>query len=87
MYLHESEALALIKGKIAVAKTKLAIAKAPHLIATAVVAKEVKAKTKIAALKAKAAVRTINFTAFEFSKRHHLIISLFFFRLSQRKWL
>lgn len=60
VYLHESEAvpkpLGLIKGKIAVAKAKLAIAKAPHLIASAIVAKEVKAKTKIAFAKAVAAV-------------------------------
>lgn len=66
VYLHESQAkpFGLIKGKIALAKTKLAlvktkiaIAKAPHVIATALVAKEVKTKVKIAAAKAKAAVR------------------------------
>lgn len=80
VYLHESQAapkpLGLIKGKIALAKTKfalvktkLAIAKAPHLIATALVAKEVKAKAKIAAVKAKAAVRiNLFFSSFPFKR-------------------
>lgn len=85
VYLHESQAapkpLGLIKGKIALAKTKLAlvktkiaIAKAPHIIATALVAKEVKAKAKIAAAKTKAAVRiSISFPSrFRFLNNFHL---------------
>lgn len=52
MYIHESEATA----KLALIKTKIALAKAPHLIAKAVVAKEVKAKTKLAFAKSIAAV-------------------------------
>lgn len=57
--LNESEGtakLGLIKAKIALIKGKLALAKAPHVIATAVVAKEVKSKVKIAGIKAIAAV-------------------------------
>lgn len=73
--MHESQAapkpLGLIKAKLAVAKAKLALAKAPHLIATAVVAKEIKVKTKIAAAKALAAVSIttqIHFSSILFEK-------------------
>lgn len=59
VYLNQSDAapkLGLIAAKVALVKGKIALAKAPHVIATVAVAKEVKAKTKIAAIKAIAAV-------------------------------
>lgn len=69
--MHECQAKPkpLLKAKLAVVKAKLAIAKAPHLIASAVVAKEIKTKSKIAAAKAVAAVRSqfpTNFMQFFF---------------------
>ncbi|XP_031633301.1 uncharacterized protein LOC116347046 [Contarinia nasturtii] len=58
VYLNESEA-GLLKAKIAVkaVKAKALALKAPHIIAKVAVAKEVKAKTKIALLKTGAALK------------------------------
>lgn len=48
--------LGLLKAKAALVKGKIAAVKAPHIIAHVAVAKEVKAKTKIALAKTLAAV-------------------------------
>lgn len=52
--LHNAEA----KPKLGLIKAKVALASAPHVIAHVSVAKEVKAKTKIAFAKSLAAVST-----------------------------
>lgn len=55
VYINQSEAGAGV-AKLALIKGKVALAKVPHVLAHVAVAKEVKAKTKIAALKSLAAV-------------------------------
>lgn len=61
--MHESQAapkpFGLIKGKIGAAKAKIALAKAIPLVIAKAVAKGVKAKAKIAALKAFSIVRIL----------------------------
>lgn len=61
--MQESEAvhkLGLLKAKAALVKGKIVAAKAPHIIAHVAVAKEVKAKSKLAIVKTIEAV-SVNF--------------------------